>query len=158
MWGLVRGQKSKDQPNNEVVPPQEEAEEEPVYQEEEQEFPTYEEEENVIEEEETVADVPPGMHVVKPAETLYSISKQHGLTLLQIMEYNKMTSAAVSNGDTLYLVPHGKASSVEEVKKRNDDAVSVAPVLQTETRKGDYNFHTVAPGETLYGIGRQVQH
>ena len=45
-------------------------------------------------------------HVVKKGETLYSISKQYGLSVAQLMTFNKLSEGAVINpGQSLKISP-----------------------------------------------------
>ena len=45
-------------------------------------------------------------HVVKKGETLYSISKQYGLSVTQLMTFNKLSKGAVINpGQSLKISP-----------------------------------------------------
>jgi LysM repeat protein len=45
-------------------------------------------------------------HLVKKGETLYSISKQYGLSVSQLMTFNKLSKGAVINpGQTLKITP-----------------------------------------------------
>ena len=45
-------------------------------------------------------------HLVKKGETLYSISKQYGLSVTQLMTFNKLSKSAVINtGQTLKITP-----------------------------------------------------
>ncbi len=71
-------------------------------------------------------------HVVSSGETLYSISKKHGLTVVQLKTLNKLLSNTLSIGQTLQLQNN-------VVKSENISS----------------NIHTVNRGESLYLISKQ---
>ncbi len=76
-------------------------------------------------------------HAVKPQETLFSIARQYGLTVDQLMAINPGISKMLSVGQVLR-VP------------QNEDNTQNSQPEQT----GDLITHTVSKGETLYRISR----
>jgi len=73
-------------------------------------------------------------HEVQAGETLYGISRQYGISVQQLQEYNPQTAEGLKKGMVLRIP---------------------APLKNaTETKKGKYETHQVKPGETLYSISR----
>lgn len=84
-------------------------------------------------------------HTVEPGQTYYSIARQYGLTVDELMALNSLT-----------------ASDVLEVGKKLN--VKAAPVSQSTVSattksaagpKATVSYHTVAKGETMYRISQQ---
>lgn len=72
------------------------------------------------------------IHQVDEQETLYAISRRYGASITQILEYNKEADAGLDVGQILR-IPY------------------VPRVAVVQTNK---DYHTVAPGETLFSISR----
>lgn len=72
------------------------------------------------------------VHVVRSGETLFSISRQHNVTVEQIRTWNGMTSNTISTGQRLFVGPE-------------TGAPNPGTALQ----------HRVQPGETLFSISRR---
>jgi membrane-bound lytic murein transglycosylase D len=54
----------------------------------------------------TLTDEPaqqPATHIVQPAETLYSIARQYGVTVQQLMDWNRKKDATLAPGERLWL-------------------------------------------------------
>jgi LysM repeat protein len=79
------------------------------------------------------------VHKVVPKETLFSISRNYGVGMADLREWNKLSSDALSVGQELIIRKKGAATTPPV---RN-------PVI---TKKG---VHTVAEKETLFSIARQ---
>lgn len=71
------------------------------------------------------------IHQVDEQETLYGISRRYGASITQILEYNKEADAGLNVGQILR-IPYTPRSTVKPAK----------------------DYHTVAPGETLFSISR----
>lgn len=76
------------------------------------------------------------VHTVKAGETLYSLSKAYGVELESITRHNPSAADGLKVDQTLKI-----------------------PVIQTQIvekkrKKRDFEYHTVAAGETLYSISR----
>ena len=84
-------------------------------------------------------------HVVKPSETLYSISRKYNVKLSDIKKWNNLEGTALNIGHTLVLYPKGGG------KDKNTVANTPATPMAGE---GDF-VHTVASAETLYSISRK---
>ncbi|BDC98375.1 LysM peptidoglycan-binding domain-containing protein [Persicobacter psychrovividus] len=81
------------------------------------------------------------VHVVKSAETLYSISRQYNVSANQLIQYNNLKSTALTAGQALKIPSDGA------------DAVKVA----SEIAKANSKKHKVQRGETLYAIAQKYQ-
>ena len=109
-------------------------------------------------------------HKVERKETLYSLSKQYGVSVDDIKKYNKqLYSKELQNGETIQIPifkdkksNSGKIIIAEKVetpdapsrviiKERNTDVTNAKPTTQLrKTRE-----HIIIPKETKYGIARK---
>ncbi|MCC8038232.1 MAG: LysM peptidoglycan-binding domain-containing protein [Bacteroidales bacterium] len=78
---------------------------------------------------------------VKKGETVYGISKSHGITVDQLIEYNPTARDGVRAGEYL-VIPTAQAVETTE---------DVTPTKLDRRR----TYHTIAQGETLYSIGKR---
>jgi LysM repeat protein len=88
----------------------------------------------------------PEYHIVKAGESLFTIAKQYKITTTQIKEWNKLSGSELKAGQKL-IVYNNQTTVAEEVpleKEIENNKKDEAPV-----------YHTVAPGETLYGIAKK---
>ncbi len=93
--------------------------------------------------EEIPSEIPRDVHEVKKGETIYSIARQYGLTINELMEWNRLDNTSViSIGQKLYLI---KRDTTDATEVRNP-AVNTHPSVV---------FHTVDPGDTMYSISRK---
>ncbi len=83
------------------------------------------------------------VHIVKPSETLFSISRQYNVSTSDIKKWNQLKDNNISIGQEL-VIKKSKAN-VSEV---------VAPVEKGIDYTGK-ETHTVAASETLYSLSRQ---
>lgn len=91
-------------------------------------------------------------HTVEPGQTLYAISKLHGVSVANIKEWNKLTDNALNVGQVL-IVGYGT-----DLKKANVDAEEVVnemPVDEPVNELAYSEFHIVQPKETLYGVAKK---
>ncbi|CAN5166566.1 hypothetical protein BH09BAC1_BH09BAC1_08710 [soil metagenome] len=87
----------------------------------------------------------PEYHVVESGESMYSIAKKYSVTVEQIKEWNKLPDYNVSVGSKLI------------VYKNNTTVANELPLeteIQNNKRDESVIYHTVKPGETLYGVAR----
>lgn len=83
-------------------------------------------------------------HIVKEAESLYTISVQHNIRLQRLMQWNQLTpEAVIKTGQKIWL---GEVSS-EELQAAKADLKPA--VIQQEISSP---FHQVADGETMFAI------
>lgn len=85
--------------------------------------------------------VVPGYHIVKQGETLYSIARRYGTTVLELRALNELTSDTLEVGYELVIVPLNGEKLQEETAP---DLSSSEPV-----------YHVVKEKETLYSISRK---
>ena len=81
-------------------------------------------------------------HAVKPKETLYSISRQYGVSLKDIRRWNHLPDNNISIGQEL------------AIKKMGATAMSEAGSNKMAESPGQKKIHIVKASETLYGISR----
>jgi len=81
-------------------------------------------------------------HIVKPSETLFSISRQYDVTVDDLVKWNNLSDNSISIGEKLKV---GMAN-VGSVSPMETQTVK-APVNNTKT-------HTVQSSQTLYSISR----
>jgi len=77
------------------------------------------------------------LHEVKPGETLYSLSKQYGVSMEEIKKANQLTDNVLSVGQVVKI----PAASAETPSAPAETAEPSIP-----------EYHVVQPGETLYRI------
>lgn len=86
-----------------------------------------------------------GTYKVKQGETLYSIAKQYGVKVDDIITANpELKTKPLGDGQILRIPSAAKVSRV-----------SVAPTPSSSPAKSQFVSHTVAPKETLYGISKK---
>jgi len=78
------------------------------------------------------------VHIVAPKETLYSISRAYDVSVDDLKRWNNLTDSGLDIGQELV------------IRKSQ-----TAPQQQQPTMMAVKGSHTVAAGETLYGIARQ---
>lgn len=103
-------------------------------------------------------------HTIKRGESLYSISKMYNVSVSAILDANPGTTQRIKAGDILH-IPQKKAknnprpaTNQETAEKTNvtepDKNIASAEKNFPQTN-GEYSFHTVAQGETLFSISRR---
>ena len=99
-------------------------------------------------------------HLVQPKETLYSISKQYGITIDALKTAN---GDLLNNGLKIGLnikipksdsVQNGAVSKPEEINKVIAPVES-KPAVVKPTPKGETTYHIIEPKETKYGISKK---
>ncbi|MDX1587058.1 MAG: LysM peptidoglycan-binding domain-containing protein [Balneolaceae bacterium] len=84
-------------------------------------------------------------HMVEPQETLFSISKQYGVSIAEIKSWNELTNNNLSVGQELIIYPSDDDNS-------GSDSGNNSIVVSTDTQQNTY--YTVKSGDTLYKIAR----
>lgn len=105
----------------------------------------------VVEEETTVAPVrkpapaagTSGYHVVKSGETFYSIARQYNLTPEELRDLNGLTEMPRVNVGDRFVVRAGVARP------------SASSSVSAAKSEGEWRYHTVQQGETMFSIARQ---
>lgn len=123
-------------------------------------------------------------HKVKPGETLWSISQQHGVRIKKLKNYNRLASdATLVTGSTLWLnakkpddqageiTPETDVAEIESdetfdwyiktPKDLDEVTIQIPPTLPIESvlitsnvKEDTMMLHTVQQGETLYAIAK----
>lgn len=122
-------------------------------------------------------------YIVKPGDTLWSISKKVGLSVDKLKSINNLNSNMLSvgqqlkikdniddnsyyivkKGDTLYSIANFYNMSVSDLKSLNNltsDTLGVGQKLYVSSAEfpsvddNDYNYYIVKKGDTLYSIAR----
>lgn len=107
----------------------------------------------------------PNTHLVQPKETLYSISKQYGVTIDAIKAANgSLLDNGLKIGQNIKIPASGDgqnavASKPAEAPKTVVPTVTkpavVKPTPKVETPKGETTYHIIEPKETKYGISKR---
>lgn len=84
-------------------------------------------------------------YTVKKGETIYGISKSHGITIDELLKYNPSARDGLKTGDVLVL-PVGEDSSRDDA-----DGGMTKKELAAAKKK---TYHTIAKGQTLYSIAK----
>ena len=107
----------------------------------------------------------PSTHLVQPKETLYSISKQYGVTIDALKAANgDLLNNGLKIGQNLKIPTSGSTQN-SAVSKPVEAPKVVAPVTskpivvkaapKLETPKGNTTYHIIEPKETKYGISKK---
>ncbi len=105
----------------------------------------------------------PATHTAKAKETLYSISKQYGVTVDQLMAANPILSQGLKIGQTIKIP--GGSQQVSTAVTALPTPVPVKPAVTASTTTtnnptkttttGNVSYHVVEPGETKFGISKR---
>ncbi len=85
-------------------------------------------------------------HTVEPQETLFSISKQYGVSIAEIKSWNNLTGNNLNVGQELTIYPGSRGDT--DTGNRTDNSIVVSTTTQQNT------YYTVKSGDTLYKIAR----
>ncbi|MEA2103062.1 MAG: LysM peptidoglycan-binding domain-containing protein [Candidatus Cloacimonadota bacterium] len=91
-----------------------------------------------------------GFHLVHKGETLYRISKMYGLTIIDLMNYNHLSSYTIIPGDKI-LLKLGSETYSQTPKKVIEKSTESPKTKITQ----DTKYHIVKKGETLFGVAQQ---
>lgn len=96
-----------------------------------------------------------GFHVVRKGETVYRISKMYDLEIIDIIEFNNLSSFTIYENQKIWLIPK-EQTAAEVISKslpvddKKEDEIHPEPV--TEKKDTSINYHIVQRGENLYRI------
>jgi len=94
----------------------------------------------------TVSTVETPFHIVKAAESLYSISVQHNIRLSRLMEWNQLTpDSVIKTGQKIWLGAVSEAQLSAPV-------ITEPAIADREQVSASTPYHIVAAGETMFGI------
>lgn len=92
--------------------------------------------------------------VVGQGDTLYGLSRRHGVGLSELMAVNGLTGPAIKPGQRLHLPSGPRAQG--GAGPRIPAPVAVAEARPTADAPSDWSgSHTMAPGDSLYKVARQ---
>ena len=112
-------------------------------------------------------------HKVQKKETLYSLSKQYGISVDDIKKYNKqLYSKELQNGETIQIPVFVLDESAPEkviiaekkerpapgkviIEERNPNVTISKPSSSSSSQEGRTREHIIIPKETKYGIARK---
>ncbi|WP_284651752.1 LysM peptidoglycan-binding domain-containing protein [Flavobacterium terrisoli] len=101
-------------------------------------------------------------HLVQPKETLYSISKQYGVTVDALKEANAdLLKDGLKIGQTIKIpAPGGNSISTSAVTPQKEVVKELPkPIVKSEPKveapKGNTTYHIIEPKETKYGISKK---
>ncbi len=107
----------------------------------------------------------PNTHLVQPKETLYSISKQYGVTIDALKAANgDLLNNGLKIGQNLKIPASGNSQNAVASKPIETQKVVVPPVSKpvavkaapkVETPKGNTTYHIIEPKETKFGISKK---
>jgi len=86
------------------------------------------------------------VHTVEPQETLFSISKQYGVSIAELRSWNDISGNNLSVGQELRIYPGSTSDS--ESGSTSEGSIVVSSSTQQNT------YYTVKSGDTLYKIAR----
>jgi len=94
-------------------------------------------------------------HTVKKGETLYSISKEYGVKVKDLIKNNNLKTETIIAGQRIKLKDNLKIDLEEETKiAENVKNENPEPILANEK---NYSTHIVSKGETLQSISKQYK-
>lgn len=98
-------------------------------------------------------------HVVKSKETLFGISRQYGLSIIDLLAYNPKAENGLKQGDTLFLVAGKKVTlptkSQDGFSGEIRDEPTTSSNADSKATVENDTMHEVKKRETWYGIGRK---
>lgn len=117
-----------------------------------------------VEEEVTFIDAEPqpqqqadSIHTVQAGETLYSLSRQYGVSVQDLIRWNKLPNQPVlSIGQVLWLREQGNAALALEEESAVTPVAENSPSEEEQevAASAERQYHTVAPGESMYRVAR----
>lgn len=99
--------------------------------------------------------------VVQPGDTLYRLSRRHGVSVSELITSNGLTSPNIKIGQRLIVATKGPTSVAANHtgSSRYTDPVTSAPTMQPSAapsyRATDGDRYQVQTGDSLYGIARR---
>lgn len=91
-------------------------------------------------------------HVVRRGESLGSIARKHRVSVSDLRAWNHLRGDRLHAGQKLVLHAPATTTAAQRADKAAEDQAS-APAKTTPS--GDFIYHTVQPGDTLWGIAQR---
>ena len=92
---------------------------------------------------------------VRSGDTLYGLSRRHGVSVNELMRANGLTSSNLQPGQRLVL-PSGSRAPAQQQRQPGYEPSHVAAVAPASQAPSDWNeTYTVQPGDSLYAIARR---
>jgi len=91
--------------------------------------------------------------IVEQGDTLYGLSRRHGVGLSELMAVNGLSGPAIKPGQRLNL-PAGTRAHASSARPAQPQTSGEPPPV-AEAPSGWTGSHTVAPGDSLYGLARR---
>lgn len=117
---------------------------------------------NFIQEEEVTSkkEAEATLHEVEAGETLYSLSRQYGVTVKELILWNKLPEPPVLSIGQLLRVSPSKSTSgldtgssqLEEQEKQNPQ--TEMEVAENKQQEENFRYHIVSAGESMYRVAR----
>ncbi len=97
---------------------------------------------------------------VRPGDTLYSLSRQHGVSVNDLKSANGLASNNLQPGQQLHLPsgsrPRYATETARPPRESHDTVAQSAPSHHSADTPSDWNrSYTVRPGDSMYSIARQ---
>jgi membrane-bound lytic murein transglycosylase D len=90
-------------------------------------------------------------HVVRRGETLGAIARKHGVSVKQLRSWNHLRGDQLRKGQRLVVSASGSGTTKPAVSKPEVTSSSASE----SSKKLDYVYHTIQPGDTLWGIAQR---
>jgi len=92
------------------------------------------------------------IYEIKPGDTLYSLSLKYRIPINELLQYNPGIRNGILVTGTYLRIPHKE-------NEGNDEFVAVPSFEQSpiSIKEGDFIYHEIQPGQTLYSISRRYQ-
>ncbi|MGM0587949.1 MAG: LysM peptidoglycan-binding domain-containing protein [Bacteroidota bacterium] len=94
-------------------------------------------------------------HTVQKGETLYGISKEYGVSISSIRNWNSLNNDALTVGQVLTIYPPEQLSLTESQEKQiKQDSDTTNSLITQESSNIPTTYYTVKSGDNLYNIAR----
>ncbi len=97
-------------------------------------------------------------HTVKKGETLYSLSKKYNVPIGRIVKMNSgLNPDRLREGQQLKIPLEGSGRGQSQYQTAEEQGPDTKEGKEPEVDKGEYRYHVVEPGETMYRISRKYK-
>ncbi|MCC5943225.1 MAG: LysM peptidoglycan-binding domain-containing protein [Balneolaceae bacterium] len=99
-------------------------------------------------------------HRVQPGESLFAISREYGVTIAEIQQWNNLSDTALEAGRELVIFPPDEDAAAEtappsiEELEQMDEEERTSIVRSMDASSAESDTYTVRSGDTLYQIAR----